>query len=262
MYLLRIKIRFFYGSRLKQFTKDFEHKFATELKIDAHQVCPTLDAGDLVKINFPFLKISYRKEYPDQVSQMTNEPIIRSSQLITQQQHDYQLYRKSQDQIINQENLDSVGVLAGGIAHDFNNLLVSILGNIDLLKTDEVSNIEKDEALKQAESASIQARDLARQMMTFFKGGEPIRSVIPNVDQAIQEIVTFSLHGRKSRANFAFSDDLWSIKADKNQFSQVIRNLVLNADEAITKEDSIDITVTNEEITPNFFDKYCRRPGT
>ncbi len=97
---------------------------------------------------------------------MTNEPIIRSSQLITQQQHDYQLYRKSQDQIINQENLDSVGVLAGGIAHDFNNLLVSILGNIDLLKTDEVSNIEKDEALKQAESASIQARDLARQMMT------------------------------------------------------------------------------------------------
>ena len=109
------------------------------------------------------------------------------------------MYRKSQDQIINQENLDSVGVLAGGIAHDFNNLLVSILGNIDLLKTDEVSNIEKDEALKQAESAPIQARDLARQMMTFSKGGEPIRSVIPNVDQAIQEIVTFSLHGRKSR---------------------------------------------------------------
>ncbi len=61
------KDTFFLRLRLKQFTKDFEHKFATELKIDAHQVCLTLDAGDLVKINFPFLKISYRKEYPDQV---------------------------------------------------------------------------------------------------------------------------------------------------------------------------------------------------
>ena len=181
-------------------------------------------------------------------------------EIVERQKMEYNLYRKSQDQIINQEKLETISVLAGGIAHDFNNLLVSILGNISLLEMNENLKSEVSEILHDIENASIQARNLANQLMTFSKGGEPNKTIITNLNQIIIETVNFSLRGRKSQPKFLLNNNLWPIQADKNQFTRIVQNLVINADESMSTGDYIEITASNEELSNKFIPNLSTGP--
>jgi signal transduction histidine kinase/ActR/RegA family two-component response regulator len=130
------------------------------------------------------------------------------------------------------ETLEQLGLLAGGIAHDFNNLLTAIIGNISLASLLLPPDAEMASRLNDAKNASLRARDLAQQLLTFARGGAPIKKTA-SIGKLIQDTVSFSLRGSHSRSEFVIGADLWPAEIDSGQISQVIANLVVNADQAM-----------------------------
>ncbi len=141
------------------------------------------------------------------------------------------------------DKLESLGFLAGGIAHDFNNLLTAILGNISLAASEQDRATVRD-LLTAAESATLQARDLTVQLLTFAKGGIPIKEVIAPAS-VIRESADMALHGSSSRVEYGFAPSLWAVNMDPGQIGQVIRNLVINADQAMPGGGRIVIRAEN-----------------
>jgi PAS domain S-box-containing protein len=146
------------------------------------------------------------------------------------------------------EKLESLGTLAAGIAHDFNNLLTGIMGNISLAKRHVETGGKARERLEGAEKASVRARDLTRQLLTFAKGGTPIKRTI-SMSKLIEESATFALRGSRARPEFSLPDNLWTVEADEGQINQVINNIVINADQAMPQGGIINIEAKNRVIT-------------
>jgi two-component system, cell cycle sensor histidine kinase and response regulator CckA len=146
--------------------------------------------------------------------------------------------------------LESTGVLAGGIAHDFNNLLAIIVLNLDLAQALTPPGEELACRLEEAKNAALSARGLTQQIITFAKGGAPVRkpTALPGI---IQEFVRSSLSGSRVRCELALADDLWSVMVDEGQIGQVIRNLVLNAREAMPEGGVISVRAENVVLEPH-----------
>ena len=142
------------------------------------------------------------------------------------------------------ETLEQLGLLAGGIAHDFNNLLTAIIGNISLASVLLPPNDEMAERLDDAKNASLRARDLAQQLLTFARGGTPIKKTA-SIGKLIQDTVSFSLRGSHNRSEFEFGADLSSAEIDAGQISQVIANLVVNADQAMPNGGTLHVSCEN-----------------
>lgn len=160
---------------------------------------------------------------------------------------DVTIERKMEEEIQKMQKLESLGILAGGIAHDFNNVITGILGNISLAmlkikKEDEIYQILTD-----AQAAVNQARELSLQLLTFAKGGAPLKKVV-NTAQTINEATNFVLRGSKVMCVYHLSDDLWNIKVDEGQMHQVITNIIINAEQAMPKGGIIHITAKNIRI--------------
>lgn len=139
---------------------------------------------------------------------------------------------KLQEELIKAYKLESVGILAGGIAHDFNNLLTGILGNISLAKLIAQPNEELLTKLETAEKASLRAKDLTAQLLTFSKGGEPVRK-LTSLGKIVKESAMLAMAGSNCRCEHLVPDDLWSVEADEGQISQVLHNLIINAIQAM-----------------------------
>jgi PAS domain S-box-containing protein len=140
--------------------------------------------------------------------------------------------------------LESIGTLAGGIAHDFNNLLTGIMGNIGLAKISIQPPNPVLEMLEEAEKAAVRARDLTQQLLTFARGGKPVKKLV-NIGVLIKESAEFSLRGSNVKLELALPEDLWSVEADEGQIGQVINNLVINADEAMPSGGTLRILASN-----------------
>ncbi|HEY3417339.1 MAG TPA: PAS domain S-box protein [Armatimonadota bacterium] len=146
--------------------------------------------------------------------------------------------------------MDSLGVMAGGIAHDFNNLLTAIAGNVGLaqLSLTLQNPAELQRHLAEAEQAAIRARDLTMQLLTFAKGGAPQRKTV-TLAPLLQETVSFALTGSQCRAQVTCASDLWPIHADAGQLTQVVQNLLLNADQATPGGGLIEVIADNVRLT-------------
>jgi CheY-like chemotaxis protein len=95
-----------------------------------------------------------------------------------------------------------------------------------------------------AENAASRARDLTQQLLTFARGGEPVKKVI-EVDGLLREAAGFAIHGSTVRCKFALADGLWPVEVDEGQLSQVIHNLVINAVQAMPDGGTITIGAEN-----------------
>jgi two-component system, cell cycle sensor histidine kinase and response regulator CckA len=141
--------------------------------------------------------------------------------------------------------LESVGILAGGIAHDFNNLLTVILLNVELGQMLSASGMGVAEHLEEAKKATLLARSLTQQIITFAKGGTPVRSPM-SLCPVIKESTQLALSGSRVRCEFQLADELWPAEVDEGQIGQVIRNMVLNAREAMPRGGAVTIQASNE----------------
>ncbi len=158
--------------------------------------------------------------------------------------HDITQAKRLEEEKIKTKKLASVGVLAGGIAHDFNNLLAAILGNIDLsnyyLKGDE----KVTPLLEEASNACLLAQNLTQQLLTFAQGGAPVTQTV-QLKNVMEECCRFSLRGSNVDCKFSFADDLWPATCDSNQIHQVLQNLLINAQQAMPRGGTIDISSEN-----------------
>ena len=154
---------------------------------------------------------------------------------------------ETQGELRRAQNLESLGVLAGGIAHDFNNILAAIVGNIGLARMELPESGKAQSLLAEAEAAAMRARKLTRQLLTFAKGGEPVRETAA-LTGIVEEAARFVLHGSPLRVEFDMADDVWPASVDSGQIGQVVQNLVINAMQAMPEGGAITVSCRNRKI--------------
>ena len=163
---------------------------------------------------------------------------------------DVTIQRRLEAELLKTEKLESLGVLAGGIAHDFNNILTSIIGCVSVAKMDAPPGDAIHATLTQVEEASWRAAQLTQQLLTFAKGGAPVRQ-LASLSEIIEESATFALRGSNVRFAFEFGDGLWPAEVDSGQISQVMQNLVINAHQAMPTGGTLRATARNVDVGPD-----------
>ncbi len=154
--------------------------------------------------------------------------------------------KRLEEERLKLDKLESLGVLAGGIAHDFNNLLTAMLGNINLAAlTPDLPEAVQDR-LAAAEQACVQAQSLSQQLLTFARGGAPVKKVT-FLPPLIQDAAHLALAGSRCRPTFFLPENLWTAEVDPGQLSQVLHNILINADQAMAGGG--DIMVAAENVT-------------
>ena len=160
---------------------------------------------------------------------------------------DVTVRQRFEEELERGSRLESIGILAGGIAHDFNNILTAIMGNITLAQLDAETLPAVQRSLREAERATLRARDLTQQLLTFAKGGDPVRAAVL-LPEIIIETTEFAMHGSRVKCEFDLPAGLWPADADKGQLSQVVQNLVINAVQAMPEGGTIRIGAANETV--------------
>ena len=148
------------------------------------------------------------------------------------------------NELMKVQKMESLGVLAGGIAHDFNNILTGIMGNISFAQMVLKEGSEAHQPLQAAEKASRRAAELAHQLLTFAKGGQPIKKIV-SVRNLVQEAVSLSLRGTNVQGNLALPAELHRIEADAGQMNQAFNNIVINAAHAMSEGGTLEVNGEN-----------------
>lgn len=157
--------------------------------------------------------------------------------------------RRFERELLKASKLESVGLLAGGIAHDFNNILSIVMGNISFCRMMTPQAGPLNDRLQQAEKGCLRARELTQQLLTFAKGGAPIRKAV-SITEIINESTAFAAHGSNVVCKMEAPPDLWAVEVDEGQMSQVFNNLVINAVQAMPDGGSLRIAMENLESHP------------
>ena len=146
----------------------------------------------------------------------------------------------------NAEKLESIGILAGGIAHDFNNLLTGIFGYIDIARSYNSSGSADNVSLNLSKAHDVlnRARALTQQLLTFSKGGAPVKKML-SLQPLLTNTTNFVLSGSAVNARFSFPDNLWPCEVDENQLGQVIDNLVINARQSMPTGGTVVVMAEN-----------------
>jgi two-component system, cell cycle sensor histidine kinase and response regulator CckA len=153
--------------------------------------------------------------------------------------------KKSETERLTTSKLESLGTLAGGIAHDLNNILTVISGNIGLAQIEAPADSGSLLGfLSKAGQAAQHAAHLSSQLLTFSKGGAPLKKVVPMGD-LLERAAEFALYGSNLRADFDIAVDLWKAEVDSGQIEQVVNALMLNAREAMTQGGSVRVRARN-----------------
>jgi CheY-like chemotaxis protein len=145
--------------------------------------------------------------------------------------------------------IETLGVLAGGIAHDFNNLLTIMMGNLSLLEEQPQLTKADSTNVNDALAAVKRARSLTQQLLTFSRGGAPAKQP-GSIANVITESGSFIMSGSNARCEINLPRDLWVVNIDTGQMSQVVNNLLLNAQQAMPDGGIIHVRGTNHETPP------------
>ena len=157
--------------------------------------------------------------------------------------------RKMEAEILKAQKLESIGVLAGGIAHDFNNLLLGVLGNVSVAKTYCRPGEKVSEMLDEIEKAALRTKGLTRQLLTFSKGGQPVRESV-SIDQVASYTSHIVLRGSSVSCAFSFPGGLWPVEADQGQIAQAFNNIILNSMQSMPEGGELKIGCENIEVVP------------
>jgi len=167
--------------------------------------------------------------------------------------------QKLTDSMQRAQKLESLGLLAGGIAHDFNNMLAGIFGYLDIAKETIALN-QTDQVPKYLDKALgvyDRAKGLTQQLLTFSKGGNPIRKTI-KLAPLIQHSASFALSGSNVTCQFDLAGDLWLCDCDEIQIEQAIDNIVINGKQAMPLGGTIIISAANVTDQPNNAGNFVR----
>ncbi len=163
---------------------------------------------------------------------------------------DITVRKKHEKEQLKIEKLESLGILAGGIAHDFNNILTALMGNISVAKVFIDTTHKSYAPLSEAEKATVRAGDLAHQLLTFSRGGEPVKKVV-SIQHLVHEALSFTLHGSNVKGTVEIPDSIHAIEADEGQINQAFQNIIINATQAMPGGGELTITLQNDMLEKN-----------
>ena len=169
--------------------------------------------------------------------------------------------RKREREHLKAQKIESIGLLAGGIAHDFNNILNLILGNISIAKVayqNKSKDVKIEEILTNTAKAVHRASGLTQQLLTFSKGGSPVKKT-SDITELVKETISFTLKGSASKCKFEIPGKLYTLEIDEDQINQVIHNLAINADQAMPEGGVIEVRMEN--ITVGVNNPLSLQPG-
>lgn len=158
--------------------------------------------------------------------------------------HDITNRKTREEERIRTQKLESVGVLAGGLAHDFNNQLTAILGNVSMARMEADPQTRLATRLQEAEEALFRARGVTQRLLTFSRGGMPVRKTL-FLNELIRDSAMFALQGSENRIDFSLPVDLWPVLGDEGQIRQVMYNLLANAEQAMPGTGVIRVSCEN-----------------
>ncbi|MGB6064951.1 MAG: ATP-binding protein [Desulfomonilaceae bacterium] len=159
--------------------------------------------------------------------------------------------KKAEEEFAKSQRIESLGILAGGIAHDFNNLLTAMLGNVSLAQTYLTPDHKAYDRLEAAATASKRAQALTYQLLTFSKGGAPIKKTA-SVAELLKDTVRFALRGSNIHHELSIPDSLLPVEIDEGQISQVVHNLIINALQAMPDGGTIVVQAENCVVRPEY----------
>jgi PAS domain S-box-containing protein len=152
--------------------------------------------------------------------------------------------RRLEEELARAGKLESIGVLAGGIAHDFNNILTAVLGNILLVKSNRALDDTARRRLREAEDACLRARGLTQQILTFAKGGDPVKRITA-LDELVHQAADLAVSGSNVRCDTDLPPSLWPVEIDVGLMRQALHNLLLNARQAMPDGGTVKIQAEN-----------------
>lgn len=152
--------------------------------------------------------------------------------------------RQMEEELLRARKLESLGVLAGGIAHDFNNFLAIVQGNTEIARSLLDPSDPLLENLDQTLEACRRASFLSSQLLTFAKGGAPVRRVA-RIGKLVSDAVQLARAGAPTSVSVQIADDLGCARVDPEQFGQVLHNILLNARQSMPDGGMIEVRVEN-----------------
>ncbi len=149
--------------------------------------------------------------------------------------------------LVQSQKMEAIGTLAGGIAHDYNNLLSIVMGNLSLAMAGIPSDSEQAALLEEISNAAKKLRDLTRELMALSRGGEPVRQL-----GSVKDLIGVALNTLSSESAISSeihsADDLWPVRYDAGKMVTVLRNILINATEAMPEGGKVAITAENQSL--------------
>jgi len=152
------------------------------------------------------------------------------------------------DEQLQVQKLESIRTLAAGIAHDFNNLLTGLIGNISLAQLQLDTDQAAWDLLDEAQRAATRGTALTRQLLTFAKGGVPVRTRA-NLVQGVRDSANLAASGSNVQCQFELPSESCAVIGDEGQLAQVFQNLVRNAVEAMPGGGVVMVGVSRQRST-------------
>jgi PAS domain S-box-containing protein len=180
-----------------------------------------------------------------EIVQMAGRPrVLRMTRDVTDKRRAEAERAVLEAQLRQAQKLEALGTLAGGIAHDFNNILMAVTGNLSLARASVTPGTLPASSLAEAEEACLRARQLTWRLLTFSKGGVPVKKIV-SLGPLLNEAARLATRGTNVTCRLTIAPDLWSASADDGQLVQVFTNLILNAQQAMPAGGIVDVTAAN-----------------
>lgn len=160
--------------------------------------------------------------------------------------------KQLQEQIIQSQKLEGLGLLAGGVAHDYNNILNVIMGYTDILRSKLKIDDPDRQRLELIMSAANRGASLSRQLLAFARK-DFVSPRAVNMNASIESIrkMMQTIIGENIKLAFFPGNDLWNVYIDPTQLDQIIMNLVTNGKDAIDGIGTISIKTFNMDVQEN-----------
>lgn len=149
-------------------------------------------------------------------------------------------------QLIQMQKMDAIGTLAGGVAHDFNNILSAIIGYSEIALYDVNENSDAAENINHVLTASLRAKDLVNQILSFSRIGEEKRGPVQLSNVILESI---KLIRASLPTSIVIHKDIKAedehILGDSTRLQQVLINLCTNAAHAMNNSGALEISLEN-----------------
>jgi signal transduction histidine kinase/CheY-like chemotaxis protein len=155
--------------------------------------------------------------------------------------------KRVQQQLLQAQKMESIGMLASGVAHEFNNILTGIIPNAELIKMTldtEDTNYSRADAIQ---NSAYRAAEIVKKLLNFARSDKDKKKEVVNFVQSARETIDIirKLFDRRIEIDVNFPEDLYSVKLDATSLQQIIMNLSINAKDAIEGEGKISFSAQN-----------------